>query len=400
MKEGWEIRKLGEVCSLITKGTTPTSIGFDFTDSGVNFVKVESFTEDGCIVENKVTHISNGCNDALKRSQLQENDILFSIAGALGRVAIVNKNVLPANTNQALAIIRLFDKNTNFLRYIYHYFHSELIINQINKFKGGVAQQNLSLKQLSDLEILIPPLSEQQRIVSKLDSAFEKIDALKANAENNLKNAKDLFQQVLKKELEPKEGWKYELLRDVSTVFSRGKSKHRPRNDAKLFGGAYPFIQTGEIRNSNKYVIDYTTSYNDVGLSQSKLWPSETLCITIAANIAETAILKFPCCFPDSVIGLVVDKRKADVNFMYYMLQSFKAQLQELGKGSAQDNINLSTFENKRFPIPSLSEQQRIVSILDSLSEKCKRLEENYSKTAAECDALKQSILREVMSGE
>ena len=99
--------RLGDIATLITKGTTPTSVGYTFTDTGVNFVKIESIREDGTFIPDKFAHISDECNTKLKRSQLQENDILFSIAGAIGRTAIVTKDCLPANTNQALAIIRI-----------------------------------------------------------------------------------------------------------------------------------------------------------------------------------------------------------------------------------------------------------------------------------------------------
>ena len=99
--------------------------------------------------------------------------------------------------------------------------------------------------------------------------------------------------------------WKKVTL-DKMGVVSRGKSKHRPRNDARLFGGKYPFIQTGDIGSAGLYVLDYSQTYNEEGLAQSKLWAKDTLCITIAANIADTALLAFPACFPDSIIGFVL----------------------------------------------------------------------------------------------
>ena len=99
--------KLGDIATTITKGTTPTTIGFDFVDKGINFVKIESISDNGSFLKEKFGHIEEHCNKKMQRSQLQENDVLFSIAGAIGRVAIVNKEILPANTNQALAIIRI-----------------------------------------------------------------------------------------------------------------------------------------------------------------------------------------------------------------------------------------------------------------------------------------------------
>ena len=153
----------------------------------------------------------------------------------------------------------------------------------------------------------------------------------------------------------------------MSLEFGRGKSKHRPRNDPRLYGGSYPFIQTGDIRNSGHLITQYSQTYIETGLAQSKLWPRGTICITIAANITETGILDFDACFPDSVIGMVVNPEKTSQHFVEYLLQSLKMDLAAKGQGSAQANINLATFENERFPFLPLDEQQRLVGILDKL---------------------------------
>jgi type I restriction enzyme S subunit len=189
-------------------------------------------------------------------------------------------------------------------------------------------------------------------------------------------------------------------LSDVSRDFGRGKSKHRPRNDPKLYGGEYPFIQTGDIRNSVHVITSYTQTYNKAGLAQSKLWPTGTVCITIAANIAETGILTFDACFPDSVIGVVTDESIAINKFLEYQLQSFKAHLQAQGKGSAQDNINMGTFENQLFSFPSLKVQGKIASTLDALREETQRLESIYQQKLAALEALKKSLLHQAFSGQ
>lgn len=137
--------KLVDISELITKGTTPTTMGYEFIDEGINFLKIECFKEDGTFLRDKVAHISEECNEKLKRSQLKSGDILFSIAGAIGRVAIVDKNMLPANTNQALAIIRICDEEV-FLPYIKLVLTSQVVKKQFEKKKQGVAQLNLYLK--------------------------------------------------------------------------------------------------------------------------------------------------------------------------------------------------------------------------------------------------------------
>jgi type I restriction enzyme S subunit len=125
-----------------------------------------------------------------------------------------------------------------------------------------------------------------------------------------------------------------------------------------------------------------------------------TVCITIAANIAETGILTFDACFPDSVIGVVTNKSIANNKFLEYQLQSFKTRLQALGKGSAQDNINMGTFENQLFSFPSLGMQARIVSTLDGLLENTQRLESIYQQKLAALEALKKSLLHEAFRGQ
>jgi len=198
--DGWEIKKLGEVCEVITKGTTPTSLGFKFTDEGVNFIKVESLTESGQIIPNKVAYISEECHKYLKRSQLKENDILFSIAGALGRIGIVKKEIIPANTNQALAIVRLAKNSGISVSFLAMYFTSNVITEEIEKLKGGAAQQNLSLGQLNNLSIPFPTLPQhQQDIVQKLDALSIETKKLEAIYNQKINDLEELKKSVLQK---------------------------------------------------------------------------------------------------------------------------------------------------------------------------------------------------------
>ena len=174
--------KLGDIATVITKGTTPTTIGFNFVERGINFVKIESITENGQFLQDKFAFIDEYCNKKMQRSQLQENDILFSIAGAIGRTAIVTENILPANTNQALAIIRIPDGKI-FYPYLLYVLQSPVIFKQFEKKKQGVAQLNLSLKDVSELEIPLPSLEEQKAIAEKLDKVSGLIEKRKTQLE-------------------------------------------------------------------------------------------------------------------------------------------------------------------------------------------------------------------------
>lgn len=139
---------------------------------------------------------------------------------------------------------------------------------------------------------------------------------------------------------------------------SRGKSKHRPRNDPRLYDGDYPFIQTSDVKHANFYINSFSQTYNEKGLTQSKLWQKDTLCITIAANIAETALLKFPACFPDSIVGFVSDPQKSDVKYVKYTLDYTKRNFQKIAQGAAQDNLSIEKIEMLKLRVPSLPTQQ------------------------------------------
>ena len=155
-------------------------------------------------------------------------------------------------------------------------------------------------------------------------------------------------------------------LNDLGYV-NRGRSKHRPRNAPELYGGPYPFVQTADIKHADLYLTKYGQTYSELGLAQSRLWPAGTLCITIAANIADTAILGCDACFPDSVIGFIPDDEKCDVRYVKYL---FDTQLQtafkQLSQGVAQDNLSKDKLLSIKFSLPDLPVQRRIADILSA----------------------------------
>jgi len=170
--------------------------------------------------------------------------------------------------------------------------------------------------------------------------------------------------------------WPLHTLDELGYV-SRGRSRHRPRDAAHLYGGPYPFIQTADVKHANLYVREYTQTYSEAGLAQSKLWKAGTLCITIAANIADTAILDIDACFPDSVIGFIPDKSKADARFIKYLFDALlQKRYQRFTQGAAQDNLSQAKLLSLKFPVPDLTAQQMIadrLSAYDDLIENNRR---------------------------
>lgn len=399
MKQGWEIKKLGEVCDLITCGVASTPKYVD-NAIGVPFLSAQN-VRDGMVVLDKYNYISKELHSELtKKNKPQKGDVLYSRVGAKFGEAGVVEHDFEFSVYVSLTLIK---PKLNILdSYYLKYFLNSPTVKKIAKIGlNGSGVGNLNVGTVRKFDILIPPLKEQERIVSILDKAFSAIDQAKQNAAKNLKNAKELFDSYLNEIFTNKgEDWEEKTLKEISIDFGRGKSKHRPRNDKILYDGKYPFIQTGDIRNCNHYITKYTQTYNEIGLAQSKLWKKGTICITIAANIAETGILTFDGCFPDSIIGLYVNEKIADNLFVEYLLQFFKTKIQSLSKGSAQANINMQTFENEKFPFPALLEQQNIVLKFDVLSAQTKQLEKIYQQKINELEDLKKSILQKAFNGE
>lgn len=404
LPKGWEVKPLKDLCEVFsdgdwieTKNQSTEGIRLVQTGNiGFGFFKNK---------QAKARFISSDTFSKLKCTEIYPGDLLVSrLPDPVGKSCIIPNLSTRMITGVDCTIVRTKKElSPQFLRF---YQMSNKYLNEINTKVTGTTRSRISRKNLGLINIPIPPLFEQKRIMEKLDKAFAAIGQAKAYAEQNLQNAKELFQSKLQEIFDngklkvEKEEWQEKTLEEVAEIFGRGKSKHRPRNDKRLYGGAYPFIQTGDVRNCHHYISDFTQTYNEFGLAQSKLWPKGTICITIAANIAETGILSFDACFPDSIIGIVLEKKSAHLDFVEYLLQYFKAHLQSLGKGSAQDNINLGTFKNKKFPFPSVKEQKQIVEKLDALSAETKKLERIYEQKLENLEELKKSLLQKAFKGE
>jgi type I restriction enzyme S subunit len=395
MKKNWQTKTLGELCRFIDyRGKTPEK-----TATGLRLITAKNIKM-GYLQQNPMEFVALDVYDSwMTRGIPKRGDVLFTTEAPLANVAQLDTDEKVVFAQRIIVLQPAANNiDSTFLKYL---LMSDAAQAFILEQGTGATVQGIKASLLKTIPSPYPPLPEQQRIVRLLDEAFEGLATAKANAEKNLQNARALFESHLQAVFTQRgEGWKQKTLEEIATTFGRGKSKHRPRNEPNLYGGKYPFIQTGDIRNADHFITEYSQTYSERGLAQSKLWPKGTICITIAANIAETAILKFDACFPDSVIGVVANPEEAEVGFIEYLLQSFKARIQALGKGSAQANINMGTFENERFPFPPVAEQRKIVEKLDALSEVTQHLAQIYERKLAALAELKKSLLHQAFTGE
>ena len=257
----------------------------------------------------------------------------------------------------------------------------------------------------------LPPLPEQQRIVDRIESLFAKLDEAKQKA----RDARDSFEtrkaailhraftgeltaQWKKEHGVGMESWERLKLGEIGTL-ERGRSQHRPRNDPRLFGGPYPFIQTGDVASANVYIMEHHQTLSEFGMEQSRMFSAGTLCITIAANIGDVAILSYDCCFPDSVVGFSPNSRSIS-KFIYYMMSILQKELEDNAPATAQKNINLKILNAVEMNIPPVTEQTEIVRILDDLLAKEQQAKEATEGVLEQIDLIKKAILARAFRGE
>lgn len=268
-------------------------------------------------------------------------------------------------------------------------------------YVNGTTRLKLTQGNLVEIPIPLPPLPIQHAIVSRIESLFAELDKAEEHLRTAQQQLKIYRQAVLNHWLNNEDGkWKMVKLGDVAEI-KRGRSKHRPRNDKSLFGGKYPFIQTGEIREANGGTITkFSQTYSEKGLEQSRLWPKGTLCLTIAANIAETAYLGFDACFPDSVVGILAKENMLSLGYFNFSIQLIKQEIENKASATAQKNINVEFLENLDIFLPPLSEQQRIVEEIESRLSQTEATEACIAESLHQTEALRQSILKKAFSGE
>ena len=392
----WKTVRLGDLCEVITKGTTPTSIGFKFESEGINFVKVESLAADSTFITSKFAKINSECHESLKRSQLKDGDILFSIAGALGRTAIVTGDILPANTNQALAIVRLKPNVEVEKRFLLYVLNSESTTEQSDSNKGGVAQQNLSLTQLKNYKISLPPLAEQQRIVAKLDAAFAEIDRATEIEGEKLLNAENLraayLDERLKKLLHEKPSF---CLSDVCEKVSVG---HVGTTSKYYCDEGIPFIRTQNVSKTgfNDTELRYITPEFHESLKKSQLKAGDVLLSRVVIDEMRTAIV--PRNYGEANCANVIlirPKEKLLPQYLSLLIKSRESQeyFMDVKKGAAQQVVNTGILKKWNIPLPSVNEQTKFVEEITNRFELVESLLISVTNKKHVLSKLKSAIL-------
>ena len=460
LPEGWVRTTLGEIHLDLSQSINPRTM----PDQLFELYSVPSFATGK-------PEITQGNNIGSSKRIIQNEAVLLcKINPRINRIWVV-ENHTDYPQIASTEWIPFFNLQGLEPRYLCYFLTQHCLRDFLASNVSGVGGSLMRIKPttFANYPFPIAPLSEQHRIVVKIEELFTKLDAgkeellqakarlkryrqsvLKAAMEGNLTEdwrrehggeiepASVLLDRVLKERREkweaeqleqmmakgkmPKDdkwknkykeppgpdtsklpelpkGWVWGTLPQIGEL-NRGKSKHRPRNAAFLFGGRYPFVQTGDIKQANGLIGHYNQTYSEEGLKQSRLWPAGTLCITIAANIADTAILGFDACFPDSVVGFLSEKGQCNIRFVEFFLRTAKEDLERYAPATAQKNINLGTLKDLAIPFSPLSEQNVITEEIDRRLSVADAVETTVDAELKRSDALRQSILKQAFSGK
>ena len=246
--------------------------------------------------------------------------------------------------------------------------------------RGARQGKSIEFKKWLTYEIPVFPIDVQEDIVNKLEVISSNIEVQNQKMDLYKELIKSRFIEMFGDPVFNTKGYPELSLPELGT-FGRGVSKHRPRNASALLGGKYPLIQTGDVANADLYIEKYNSTYSELGLKQSKMWKSGTLCITIAANIAKTAILTFDACFPDSVVGFTANERTNNI-FIHYWFSFLQKIIEEQAPETAQKNINLGTLSGLSVIVPPINEQNRFAEWIKKMQKLLKVVNQqiNYNE--------------------
>lgn len=403
--ENWCWIKLGVISSIISKGTTPKGGKSAYVDEGIDFLRVKNINDDGTICHDDMMHVTEETHTGfLKRSILEENDILVSIAGTLGKTAIVKNDDLPLNTNQAVAFVRLKDNGEVSREYIRYAIDTPVIQNMLLSKTKVTAIPNLTLEIISECLIPFPPLAEQQRIVEQIESLFSKLDEAKEKAQEVIdgyeaRNAavyNDAFSGRLtaqwRKDNYKENKWETKRFDEVANIRSNLVD---PSDYLE-----YPHIAPDNIEKRTGILLDYhTISEDGVKSGKHRFYAGQILYSKIRPYLSKVVMVDFDgLCSADMY---PIEAKENTKYLLYYMLSDmFLEQASSAGSRSVLPKINQKELSAIKVRITSAEEQEEVVRILDYILPMMQQVRDKAIQVVDNIDIMKKSILAEAFRGE
>ena len=408
MKAGWEVKTLGDLFDVKSSKRVHQS---DWKSSGIPFYRareVVKLAKDGCVI-NELFISEELYNEFIReKGAPKAGDIIISAVGTLGQCYLVKAtDKFYFKDASVLWLENISNVNS---RYIEFSFMSNQITEQVMEGSMGATVGTLTISRAKDIQIPLPPLPEQQRIVALLDEAFAAIDKAKANAEQNLKNTKELFESYLQSIFENKgEGWEEKEFGSVITTLTdyhaNGSYEVLKENVELKDTEDYAWmVRSTDFENNFKNSFRYIDKNSYEFLKKSKVFGGEIIMSKIgnAGNVYLMPKSNRPCSLAMNLFLIRIDEKVAIPEFIYQYLISKKGEIQIKSRllGMATKTITKDNVRNIVIPFPSLPEQQAIVQKLDALSANTKQLETIYQQKINDLDELKKSILQKAFAGE
>ena len=374
--------KLKEIFDL-QMGKTPSRNNSDYWNTkDYKWISIADLTKTGKYISKTKEYLSEQAVEESGIKVIPANTVVMSFKLSIGKTAITAEDMYSNEAIMAFLDKKVVDILPEYIFYMFKYKNWDEGSNK------AVMGKTLNKVTLSEVEIEVCPVEEQRAIVNFLD----KVMSVSVRREKELILLDDLIKARFVEMFGNPVSNSYELTEATLPElgeFGRGVSKHRPRNDSILLDGKYPLIQTGDIANAGLYITSYNTTYSELGLQQSKMWNKGTLCITIAANIAKTAILEFDACFPDSVVGFIANERTNNI-FIHYWFSFFQEILESQAPESAQKNINLKILSELKVIVPEKEKQDEFADFVKQVDKSKVAVQKALDETQMLFDSLMQ----------
>ena len=375
--------KLGEICAF-QSGGTPSKNKPEYFGGEIPWISTTALNGGKINEADAVAWITPKAIRESAAKIVPANSIMVGTRVGIGKVAI---NTVEMSTSQDVISLIGIDKDKWYKPYL-----CKLLLSKKDYFNSqarGATIKGIKIDVVANIDVPEIDYATQRKVAATLN----KIDTLIVLRKQQLEKLDELikarFVEMFGDPVKNTMDWEIKPLSELGEL-NRGVSKARPRNSPELLGGPYPLIQTGEVANAKTYITSFNSTYSEKGLAQSKMWPKGTLCITIAANIAQTSILTFDACFPDSVVGFI-SRNMTDELFIHYWFSFFQKILDEQAPQVAQKNINLKILSELNVIVPPLSLQNRFAAFVERVDQQKQTIQQSLEKL----ELMKKALMQE-----